>query len=64
MYDKGTNPGNNTLENHNLLTHGPPSSLLIEAIAATQGVYNKQNIKSDSAPRGVSIVIKRFCSFK
>lgn len=38
--------------------HGPPSSLLIEAIAATQGVYNKQNIKSDNAPRGVSIVIK------
>ena len=45
--------------------HGPPSSLLIEAIAATQGVYNKQNIKSDSAPRGVSIfvVVKIILSF-
>lgn len=33
-----------------------PNSLLIETIAATQGVYNKQNIKSDSAPRGVEIL--------
>ena len=40
------------------IAHGPPNSLLIEAIAATQGVYNKQNIKSDNAPRGVRIVIK------
>ena len=40
------------------IAHVAPNSLLIEAIAATQGVYNKQNIKSDNAPKGVSIVIK------
>lgn len=40
------------------IAQAAPNSLLIEAIAATQGVYNKQNIKSDNAPRGVSIVIK------
>ena len=30
--------------------HFPPSSLLTEAIAATQGVYRRQNIKRAAAP--------------
>ena len=31
----------------------PPSSLLMAATAATQGVYNKQNTSNANAPRGV-----------
>ncbi len=58
MYDKSTNPGTTHWKMTIFTAHVAPSSLLIEAIAATQGVYNKQNIKSDNAPKGVSIVIK------
>ena len=35
------------------IAHLPPSSLLIDAIAATHGVYKRQNTKSEIAPSGV-----------
>ena len=35
--------------------HFPPSSRLIDATAATQGVYNRQNTRSAAAPAAVIV---------
>ena len=36
---------------------GPPSSLLIEAIAATHGVYSSENIKRQAADKIESLLV-------
>ena len=49
MHNKCNNPCNHALKDQPI-AHLPPSSLLIEAIAATHGVYKRQKIKSAAAP--------------
>ena len=38
-----------------IVAHLPPSSLLTAATAAIQGVYSKQNTKSEAAATGVIV---------
>ncbi len=62
MHQTGGDPGDHTLFYHHAIAHFAPSSRLMDATAAMQGVYSKQNTSRQTAPKGVSIAYKALLS--